>query len=325
MRKRHLAAAAAVTISVTAFSQAPAFAADAPSGTLLHQVISTGQAGWQEPAGSAGVTQASITGLPNGSSQLVAVNAKGSLEHDIRFANGSWQGWNTISQPGVTAENAGIAGMSNGSAQLVEVTSTGVLKHDVRNANGSWQTGGWATPAGSTGITQASITALPNGSSEIVAVTTTGTLELDVRYANGSWKGWDSISQPGVTVANASIAGMPNGSSQFIEVTSTGALEYNALSANGSWQAGGWTTPAIAADAETPISITQASITALPNGSSQIAVATGSAPGFAVHYANGSWSGWAQLYQRVGYSMASELSIAGMPNGTSQVIAIAES
>ena len=96
-------------------------------GILFHQVVSTQQAGWQEPSGSAGISQASITDLPDGSSQFIAVTVNGTLEHNIRYANGKWQGWDGISQPGTTVENAGIVGMPNGSSQLVGVTSTGVL------------------------------------------------------------------------------------------------------------------------------------------------------------------------------------------------------
>ena len=152
---------------------------------------------------------------------------------------------------------------------MIEVTSTGVIEHNIRNANGTWQTTGWGSPAGSTGIAQASIAGVPNGSSQILAVTTKGTLKLDIRNANGTWQGWTTLAQPGVTVSNASIAGMPNGTSQLVEVTSTGDLEHNVRNANGTWQPSGWSVPAGSSSGY----YSQASITALPNGSSMIVAA----------------------------------------------------
>jgi len=289
-------------------------------GTLFHEILlPTTVTGWASPAGSTGIAQAANTALPDGSSQLVAVTSSGELEHNIRFANGSWQGWRTLSQPGVTVTDAGIAGMPNGSSQIIEVTSAGVLKHDIRNANGSWQTTGWGSPAGSTGIAQASITAMPNGSSQIVAVTTSGMLKYNIRSANGSWQGWVTLSQPGVMITHASIAGMPNGSSQIIEVTSAGVLKHDIRNANGSWQTTGWGSPAGSTG------IVQATITAMSNGSSQI-VATRSSGivAFTIRSASGGWpsAGWGQLANTVKVDAAANVSIAGMPNGTSQVIEV---
>jgi hypothetical protein len=226
VRKRHLAAAAAVTFSFTALSQAPAFAASAPAGTLLHQVITTEQAGWAEPAGSTGITQGAITALPNGSSQLVAVTSGSTLEYNVRNASGSWQGWDGIAQPGVTVENAGVAGMPNGSSQFVEVTSTGVLEHNILEADGSWQADGWGTPPlggpfTPSGITQAAITALPNGSSEIVVASSNEAPAMGIRYSSGSWDtNWTQLYEsPEYSAASdASIAGMPDGTTQVIEV-----------------------------------------------------------------------------------------------------------
>ena len=287
-------------------------------GELFHEVLPAGYPeDWASPAGSTGLTQADITAMPNGSSQLVAVNSKGVLLHDIRFTTGSWQGWNQLAQPGVTVIDAGIAGMPNGSSQVVEVTSTGVLKHNIRNVNGTWQPFGWGSPAGSTGIAQASIAGMPNGSSQILAVTTKGTLKLDIRNANGSWQGWTTLAQPGVTVSNASIAGMPNGTSQLVEVTSTGDLEHNVRNANGTWQPSGWSVPAGSSSGY----YSRASITALPNGSSMIVAAMHE---WAIEddfrAANGSWNGWGKLDQSTDVVRAGEISAAGMPNGTQQLI-----
>jgi PKD repeat protein len=274
---------------------------------------------WASPTGSTGINQAADTGLPDGSSQLVAVTAAGTLEHNIHYANGTWQGWRALNQPGVTVVGADIAGLPNGSSQVIEVTKAGTLLHNVRNANGSWQKTGWGSPAGSTGIVQAAITGLPNGSSQLVAVTDKGTLEHNIRNANGSWQGWRALSQPGVTVTDAGIAGLPNGSSQVIEVTSTGTLLHNVRNANGSWQKTGWGSPAGSTG------IVQASIAALPNGSTHlVAVTTLGIVENNLRSASGAWAsgGWGQLGQTVKVLEAANVSIAGLPNGTAQVIEV---
>jgi hypothetical protein len=294
-------------------------------GTLYQATLNstTWVSNWASPTGSTNLAQSANTALRDGSSQLVGVTASGALEHNIHYANGSWQGWHTVPQSGVTVTDASIAGMPNGSSQIIEVTSTGVLKHDIRNANGSWQSTGWGSPAGSTGIVQASITALPNGDSQLVAVTTSGTLEHNIRRANGSWQGWHTLTQPGVTVTDASIAGMPNGSSQIIEVTSTGVLKHDIRNANGSWQASGWGTPS-AFSANGTLTFVQATITAMPDGSTRLlAVDSLGILDNTTRHANGSWvSGWGQIAQTVHVLQAANASIAGMPNGDIQIIEV---
>ena len=127
MRKRYLAAAAAATFSFTALSQAPAFAADAPAGTLLHQVITNEQAGWAEPGGSTGITQGSITALPDGSSEIVVASSNEPPAMGIRYSTGSWDtNWTQLyeSPAYVSASGASIAGMPNGDTQVIEVAQS---------------------------------------------------------------------------------------------------------------------------------------------------------------------------------------------------------
>ena len=179
---------------------------------------------WTTPdtvAGSTGIAQAALTGMPDGSSQYVAVTDAGTLEHNIDSASGAWQGWRTLDQPGVAVADASIAGMPDGSSQLIEVTSGGTLLHNVRTAGGSWQPNGWGSPVGSTGIAQASITAMPNGDSQLVAVTTSGVLEHNIRFANGTWQGWVTPAQTNLVaaVAGADIAGLPGGTSRIVELS----------------------------------------------------------------------------------------------------------
>jgi hypothetical protein len=272
-----------------------------------------------DPAG-ANFAQAAVTTMPDQSNQYAAVTKTGQVQFTI-LAPGTWQGWTTLSQPGVTAESAGIAGMPNSSTQIIEVTSTGVLKHIVRNANGSWQSSGWGSPAGSTGIIRAAITAMPNGDSQLVAVTSKGTLEHNIRFANGSWQGWRTLNQPAVVVKDASLAGMPGGSTQIIEVTSAGVLKHNVRNANGSWQSSGWGSPAGSTG------ITRAAIAALYGGPSEIvAVTTGGSLVYDVRNVDGSWTNWSTFNTDAGGGAAitsiSNVDVAGLSDANSQIVAV---
>lgn len=151
--------------------------------------------GWGSPAGSTGFVRASITAMPNGSSQLVAITTSGVLMHNIRNANGSWQGWRPLPQPGVKIVDASIAGMPDGSSQILEVTSTGVMKHNLRNANGSWQKQGWGVPSGIGAVSAVSITsssvfgsAAGTGESVMRIVNAAGAVVYAVRYPDGHWE-----------------------------------------------------------------------------------------------------------------------------------------
>jgi PKD repeat protein len=195
----------------------------APAGTLLQGTRSTsgswGPAPWNIPPGSAGIAQAAATGMPDGSTQVAAVTTSGAVELNVLSSGGTWQGWQALSQPGVTVKSVSIAGMPNGSSQIVEVTSAGVLKHNIRNADGSWQASGWGSPAGSTGIAQAAITALPNGSTVLSAVLAGGEAESDQRNSNGSWQAWNTFDPTYLPdAAGADVAGLPNGDVQLIAV-----------------------------------------------------------------------------------------------------------
>jgi Right handed beta helix region/PKD domain len=295
------------------------FTTSAPGpNTLVHSLVANGSmADFASPAGSTGIAQAAITGMPNGSSQIAAVTTSGHLEFNVRNASGSWQGWTALSQPGVTVKSVSIAGMPNGTSQLIEVTSAGTLLHTIRNANGTWQSSGWGSPAGSTGITEAAITAMPNGSSQLVSVTTAGVLQHNIRNASGSWQGWDALSQPGTTVTDAGIAGMPNGSSQIAEVTSAGVMKHDVRLASGAWQATGWGSPAGSTG------ISQVAIAALPNGSSQfVAVESNGTFEMNTRSSGGSWNGWNQNAPMTAVGTVLGGSIAGLPNGNSQIIAV---
>jgi hypothetical protein len=66
-----------------------------------------------------------IAGLPDGSSQVLAIGNDGNAYHDIRFASGSWSGFSAVQGPygssTFPSQRVGIAGMPDGSSQILDV------------------------------------------------------------------------------------------------------------------------------------------------------------------------------------------------------------
>jgi hypothetical protein len=220
-----------------------------------------------------------------------------------------------------------VTGTSSASGQPFTDTTTftttalgsGNFFDTERDSSGRWW-GGWQQgPANSTGIAQAAVTAMPNGDTQAVAVTTSGVLEHTVNSgSNGDWQNW-GMPKNNATAVSASLAGMPDGSTQIIEVTSKGALEHTIRYANGSWQTTGWGSPAGSTG------IAQAAITAMPNGSTQlVAVTTSGTLEHNIRNANGTWQtgGWGDPTQTDLAAAATSPSIAGLPNGSAQIIEI---
>jgi hypothetical protein len=295
------------------------------SATMWHDVRNADgswqSSGWGVPSGSTAFQHAALTAMPDGSTQFVAVSSAGQLEHNIRFANGSWQGWRTLSQPGVVVYGADIAGMRDGSAQIIEIVGGGVVLHNIRYAGGAWQPQGWASIGGSqdSSFGTAALTAMPDGSTQFVAVNgASGLLEHNIRHANGTWQGWNVVHQrEDFSIYGADIAGMPDGSAQIVEETGAGVL-HDIRYASGAWQPQGWSSVGA------PTGSNATSITAMPDGSSQFVDVTSSGKIYHdIRFANGSWQhqGWAALSQP-GSLPAISAGLAGFPNGSSQLIAL---
>ena len=307
---------------------------DAAHPALAHDIhnADNGYQGWTTTEGNGGATYfdtvmggiygASIAALPDGSTQSVALGDDGNLYHNIRYADGYWQGWVAVEGNGgakyFNGTDPSIAGLPDGSSQLIETGDDGNLYFNIRYANGYWQ--GWAALPGIAGAKyfsdqSASITGMPDGSSQVIAVQS-GTHETyhNIRYANGGWQGWIAVEgEYGAKTfdgTDPSITGMPDGSSQVIEQDAGGTLMHNIRSVNGGWQ--GWI-PLESLDGSGTWGGTGV-IVSLPDGSSQVfARQLGN---FVTTYENtrdinGGWSGWtlvpgpAQLVAAAGFGSVS--------------------
>ncbi|MFE0704810.1 transglycosylase family protein [Streptomyces sp. NPDC058872] len=117
-------------------------------GNLYHN-LRTVEGVWQgwnavQGGGAATTFQAgaiAIAGLGNGDSQLLAVGNDGLTYHNIRRADGSWQGWGAVEGVVTSPKSLAITGMPNGDSQILATTQDNSTYHNIRFASGHWQ--GW--------------------------------------------------------------------------------------------------------------------------------------------------------------------------------------
>ncbi|MFD8025628.1 hypothetical protein ACFV6G_35090, partial [Streptomyces lavendulae] len=143
-------------------------------GNLYHAVRSTDGTwtSWNAVDGIGTATfqagNIAIAALPDGSTQLLATGNDGLAYHNIRNANGTWQGWNKVDgyggAPGFAASSLAITGLPNGDTQMLAVGNDGKTYHAARYANGGWQ-GWWAT---GTGAQKVAIAGLTDGSTQML-------------------------------------------------------------------------------------------------------------------------------------------------------------
>ena len=316
-------------------------AADVPSvaaGTFYHAVrnASGSWTAFNALGGANGAStfagdQESITAMPDGSSQVVGIGLDGNIYHEIRNANGTWTGFEPISGAnGATyfhGSDVAIAGMSDGSSQLVAIGNDGNIWHRIRNANGTWtnfQTIPGLNGAAAFQATKVAIAAMPNGSSQVVAYGSDKNMYLDIRSSTGTWSGWTELAGAnGVSTfegPDLAIAGMPDGSSQILAIGTNGYVYHEVRSAAGVFAG----FQAISGVTTTDMTATSIGITGMPDGSSQV-VAVGSDGNLwhIIRNANGSWTSWGAPVGINGATKfaATQVGIAGMPDGSSQILA----
>jgi hypothetical protein len=150
--------------------------------------------GWvapSQPPGNGIVSLIADAAEPNGQLHIEATAEQGvggplMLFDDIRYADGTWQGWREPLQP-VTQHSGNTdgeiqelaaTGMPDGDMQIaaeVIVDGKGILYHDIRFADGSWQV--WGQPA---------LPPVVNGSGDDVAIAgmPDGSVHVDIQEYN---------------------------------------------------------------------------------------------------------------------------------------------
>ncbi|MBD0672094.1 glycoside hydrolase domain-containing protein [Streptomyces sp. CBMA156] len=221
--------------------------------------------------------RAGIAGLPDGSSQVVAIGSDGNVYHETRFANGSWSGFAPlpgVGTPTMAAGDVAIAGLPDGSTQLLAIGNDGNVYHKTRFADGSWSgfaaLPGVGTPTMAAG--RVAIAGLPDGSSQVLAIGNDGNVYHKTRFANGSWSGFAAlpgVGTPTMAARTVGIAGLPDGSSQVAVIGNDGNLYHETRFGSGNWS--GFTAVQGPAGVVT-FPAQRAAIAGLPDGSSQLVV-----------------------------------------------------
>ncbi|MEV7418365.1 CehA/McbA family metallohydrolase [Streptomyces sp. NPDC089919] len=348
--------------------------------TFLHTVRSAN--GWSQVAPLPGIggaptfngPRASLAGLPDGSAVAVALNGDNTLWTAARRADGQWQAWQQSAgpdaqgRPGPTAraatgaaarivasgatagiEAAGpagaaasavqtgaavldtaVAGMPDGSCQIIATGLDGTLYHQVRQADGRL-TGFTRVPGlnGSTTWTsvKAAIAALPDGSTQVLSYGPKGDMYLTIRRSSGAWGTWTRVpgahGAPNFAGPALDITGLPDGSSQLVGIGLDGTLYHQVRHPDGRYD--GFAAPRGVTTAT--MSASAVAIAGMPDGTAQV-VAVG-ADGNVWHDIRfpASWQGFRPLggLQGADRLRGGALSIAGMRDGSSQVLVIAPS
>ncbi|MGW4648123.1 hypothetical protein [Kitasatospora sp. NPDC004289] len=250
--------------------------------------------------------------------------------HNIRLANGSWTPYLQLrgigSAPTFSGPEAAVAGLPDGSAQVVGIGNDGNVYHQIRGTAGAWS--GFAPLAGvGAARMQASkvaIAGLPDGTSQVLAVGNDGNVYHEQRLTDGSWTGFaplEGVGAPRMQAREVAIAAMPDGTAQVLVIGSDGDVHHQTRLTDGSWTGfaplEGVGTPRMQAG--------RIAIAGLPNGTAQV-VATGN-DGNVYHQTrltDGSWTGFAPLggYRGASRMWADSIAIAGLPDGTSQVLVV---
>lgn len=162
---------------------------------------------------AAGAKAVSITGLPNGSAQVLIVGLDNRVYHEIRYADGNWSGFAGL--PGIGSPDpagaiaVGIAGMGDNSAQVVIVGLDNRVYHEIRYPDGNWT--GFAPLADA--AKDVGIAGLTNNSAQVVVIGQDDRVYHEVRYADGNWSGLAGL--PGIGspdpagAKHVAIGGMP--------------------------------------------------------------------------------------------------------------------
>lgn len=184
----------------------------------------------------------SMTAMPDGSVQYMArKKSDGFLYHNIRYSNGTLQGWAKPNGYNGAASFSGlgpaIAGMPDGSAQVVGIGLDGRLYHRIRNNDTTWTP--WAQMQGRPGEStfparKVAIAGIGDGTAQVYAYSSDNNgLYTTTRNAAGtSWTTWSQVDPGGdggfgpdlAVGAGANGLAMPNNSSQFLAIGTDGKV-----------------------------------------------------------------------------------------------------
>ncbi|MFJ4963166.1 hypothetical protein ACIP6P_12095 [Streptomyces sp. NPDC088729] len=302
-------------------------------GTLMGAERGTGGA-WSAAAplpgayGSsefAGGEQA-VAAMPDGSLQFLAYGNDQRMYHNVRRADGSWQGWARVNDDATDKRLGGgpiaLTSTPDGTLQALTVDKDANLLHTLRRPDGTWQEGGWAGVADNDKrvmkAKDVSVTGLPDNSVKVLAYGKDGAMRLTERYADGAWAaaGWRTLpgtgGSPTFAGSDLSIAAQPDRSVQIAAIGQDGQVWHMVQNAAGVGSA--WGNPLWGGK---PMRASAVSLAALPNGSTQLMAVGADGVGWhSARAADGSWTAFEALRGPWNRALGGTgVKIAGLPDG----------
>ncbi|MGY4967502.1 hypothetical protein [Streptomyces sp. 900105245] len=184
--------------------------------------------------------------MANNDLHMIAIGVDNNAYHDIRLANGTWQGWQPIPGHGAAtmgASRVSLAGMPNGDVAVAVLDGSGVLYVNTRSANPAPSWTGWVAAKGPTGRANftgraLSIAANSDGSSRIVAIDADDIIWSITYKRDGTWGNWAMVSRDHqayeVSLAKSDTApGLAE--IQALILGTDGIVYFTRLSAQGVW------------------------------------------------------------------------------------------
>ncbi|WP_158708716.1 hypothetical protein [Streptomyces bikiniensis] len=188
-------------------------------------------------------TDVSITAMPGGDTQLVAVGRDGLAHHNIRHADGGWQGWAAMPGPDnglVRASRAAASGMPDGSTRVVAFGADGAMRLTTRAADGSWKPWTKVPGVGAPEFAGHDLAITAAGrEAQIVAVGLDGNIWHNVVRADGGLQGWRTPpgdGTPAMAARAAAVAGTASGESRILAIGADGNVYHSLRRANGTWE-----------------------------------------------------------------------------------------
>lgn len=193
---------------------------------------------------TAQASRVAITGMPDGSAQVLIIGADGGVYHQILRTDGQWTGFQPLAGMNTTGVAQGsrvaITGLPGGVAQVLIIGADGGVYHQLRyphryvmpgddnvarvcnSAEGCWSGFQLLRGMGTTDAARGSdvaIAGMPDKSAQLLIVGADGGVYHQIRDAAAQWTGFQPVRGIGTTNAAGgsavAIAGLDDGTAQI--------------------------------------------------------------------------------------------------------------
>jgi len=215
------------------------------------------------------------------------------LYDNIRYGNGSWQGWDPPTQPPGQPPYGSVYNTYVGADVHVDVINSSGWWDNVRYSDGSWQ--GWAKPPQPPGTVYNFAETSDGYNAFFVADTGSNDLYIIERFGDGSWSNWASTPLPGNASVGDLSATVTFGTDEQLQIAvmlAGGSLWHNIYNVDyANWQ--GWAKPTQVPNGDFSIAVA-----GMNNGNAELMAVSGTGVlYFNIRDESGSWQGWQEPSQ----------------------------